>query len=154
MIRPRHILAELAAMDQEDVEAELEQVRQEKASLEMEEQLLGQVLRMRQFAQQRLAGSQEALDGLAAAAPILREQNLSANVLAIVQQASGHELSPQEVQELLADRGVQADANAIRVALRRWAERNRIIKNGHHYRALGRDSVSRRSVSEPPGSQP
>jgi hypothetical protein len=130
-------------MPQEDVEAELEQVREEKASLEMEEQLLGQVLRIRQFAETGIAGSKATLDALAAAAPEQREHNISANVLTIVQQARGDELSPSDVHELLADRGVRADVGAVRVALRRWAERNRIIKNGHVYRALGRDAVSR-----------
>jgi len=143
MARKRHILAELAAMPQADVEAELEQVREEKARLDMEEALLGQVLRIRQFASTGLPGSQETLDGLAASAPQQLERNLSANVLTIVRQAQGHDLSPANVRELLADRGVHADLGAIRVALRRWAERNQIIKDGHVYRALGRDGVSR-----------
>jgi predicted HTH domain antitoxin len=149
MRRRRHILAELAAMPKEDVEAELEQVREEKASLEMEEQLLGQVLRIRQFAESGISGSQETLDDLGAAAPELRERNISANVLAIVQQARGAELSPRDVQEVLADRGVQADLGAIRNALRRWAGRNRILKNGHVYRALARDVVAPHLIQDP-----
>jgi hypothetical protein len=144
MARKRHILAELAAMRREDVEAELEQVRQEKAGLDMEEALLGQVLRIHQFANTGVPGSKDVLDGLAASAPEQLERNLSANVLTIVRQAGGHELSPADVQELLADRGVHADLSAIRVALRRWAERNKIIKNGHVYQALAGDVVSGR----------
>lgn len=107
------------------------------------EAVLGQVLRIHQFATTGIAGSQAVLDNLAASAPEQIEQNLSANVLAIVKQAQGHELSPADVREVLADRGVHADLSAVRVALRRWAERNRIIKDGHVYRALGRDVVSR-----------
>jgi hypothetical protein len=140
--RKRHILAELAAMPQEDVEAELEQVREEKTRLEMEEQLLAQVLRMRQFAQSGIGETQRTLDALAATAPEQRQANISANVLAIVRQAQGSDLSPSDVQELLVDRGVHADLSAIRVALRRWAERNQIIKDGHVYRSLGRDRAS------------
>ena len=124
MARKRHILAELAAMPREDVEAELEQVRQEKARLDMEEALLGQVLRIHQFANTGVPG-RRTLDGLAASAPEQLERNLSANVLTIVRQVGGHELSPADVQELLADRGVHADLSAIRVALRRWASETR-----------------------------
>jgi hypothetical protein len=144
MGRKRHILAELAAMPREDVEAELEQVREEKTRLEMEEAVLGQVLRIHQFATSGVPSSQATLDDLAASAPQQIEQNLSANVLAIVKQARGHELSPADVREVLADRGVHADLSAVRVALRRWAERNQILKEGHVYRALARDVVSRK----------
>ncbi len=139
MARKRHILAELAAMPQEDVEAELEQVREEKARLDMEEALLGQVLRMRQFAQTGIAGSQDIIKELAAAAPQQVEQNLSANVLTLVKQAQGHPLSPADVRELLADRGVYADLSAVRLALRRWAERNQIMKDGHVYKGFSSD---------------
>lgn len=145
MARKRHILAELAAMPQEDVEAELEQVRHEKAQLDMEEALLGQVLRMRQFAETGIAGSREAIEQLAAAAPEQVEQNLSANVLTLVKQAQGHPLSPSAVRELLADRGVHADLSSIRLALRRWAERNQIIKEGHVYRAFAADGLRGRT---------
>jgi hypothetical protein len=78
---------------------------------------------------------------LAAAAPEQVEQNLSANVLTLVKQAQGHPLSPSDVRELLSDRGVHADLSAIRLALRRWAERNQIIKDGHVYRAFAADSL-------------
>jgi len=132
MGRKRHILAELAAMSREDVEAELEQVREEKAGLEMEEALLGQMLRIHQFAQTGIAGSGDVIEQLAEAAPQQIEQNLSANVL-----------SPSDLRELLADRGVYADLSAIRLALRRWAERNQIMKEGHVYRAFAADSLRR-----------
>jgi len=130
-------------MPREDVEAELEQVREERTRLDMEEALLGQVLRMHQFAATGISGSQEALDQLSAAAPQRVDQNLSANVLALVKQAQGHPLSPSDVRDLLADRGVHAELSAIRVALRRWAERNQIAKEGHVYRALARDSLGK-----------
>lgn len=48
-------------------------------------------------------------------------------------------------QEILADYNIHADLSAIRQALRRWAERHMIIKNGHRYHALASDQVSRPS---------
>jgi hypothetical protein len=143
---PEHrVLAELVGMEPADIEAELEQVRAEKARLEMQEQLLAQALRMLQFAQVGPPGARERVDQLAAAAPEARQQNISANILTIVRQAEGAELSPGEIQEILADYNIHADLSAIRQALRRWAERHMIIKNGHRYHALARDQVSRPS---------
>jgi hypothetical protein len=71
--------------------------------------------------------------------------NISANILTIVRQAEGAELSPGEIQEILADYNIHADLSAIRQALRRWAERHMIIKSGHRYHALARDQVGRPS---------
>jgi len=62
-----------------------------------------------------------------------------------VKQAEGAEMSPAEIQEVLADYNIHTDLSAIRQALRRWTERHQIIKNGHRYRALARDQVSHRS---------
>jgi hypothetical protein len=126
-------------MDPADIEAELEQVRVEKARLEMQEQLLAQALRMLQFAQIGPVGAKEDVERLAASAPEQRQQNISANVLTIIRQADGEEMSPSEIREILADYNIHADLSAIRQALRRWAGRHQIIKNGHRYRALGRD---------------
>ncbi len=119
-----------------DIEAELEQVRTEKARLEMQEQLLAQALRMLQFAEIGPAAAREDVRRLAASAPEHREQNISANILTIVKQAGGAELSPGEIQEILADYNIHADLSAIRQALRRWADRHQILKNGHRYRAF------------------
>ncbi len=141
MTPPRRILADLVTMQPADLEEELEAVRGEKVRLEMQEQLLAQALRMLQFASTGPAEAREGIEALAASAPDLREQNLSANVLAIVQQAQGEELSPAAIQEVLADFNVHADLSSIRQALRRWADRHRIIKNGHRYRAIGSDVV-------------
>jgi hypothetical protein len=132
-------------MEPADLEEELEQVRLEKARLEMQEQLLGQALRMLQFAQTGPSGAREGVEALAAAAPEIRQQNISANVLTIVKQAQGAEMSPGEIQEVLADFNVHADLSAIRQALRRWDDRHQIIKNGHRYRALDSDRVTERS---------
>ena len=52
-----------------------------------------------------------------------------------MQQAQGTELSPGEIQEILADYSIHVDLSAIRQALRRWADRH-IRKNGHRYRAF------------------
>jgi hypothetical protein len=141
MVPTRRILAELVAMEPTDLEAELEDVRAEKVRLEMQEQLLAQALRMLQFARTDPARGQEGVEALAARAPALREQNLSENVLAIVRQAQGETLSPGDIQGLLADFNVQADASAIRQALRRWADRHQIIKNGHRYQARPGDVI-------------
>lgn len=135
------VLAELVAMEPADIEAELEQVRAEKGRLQMQEQLLAQALRMLQFAQVGPPEAAEAVAALAVNAPEARQQNISANILTIVKQADGAELSPTEIQEVLADFQIHADLSAIRQALRRWAERHMIIKNGHRYRALAADQA-------------
>jgi hypothetical protein len=135
------VLAELVAMDPADIEAELEQVRAEAARLQMQEQLLAQALRMLQFAKTGPSDAARAVRDLAAGAQEAREQNISANVLTTVRQAGGEELTPAEIQEILADFNIHADLSAIRQALRRWAERHMIIKNGHRYHALAADKV-------------
>jgi hypothetical protein len=136
LMAEHRVLAELVGMDPADIEAELDQVRAEKTRLEMQEQLLAQALRMLQFAEIGPAGAREDVKRLAASAPEQRTQNLSANILTIVQQAQGTELSPGEIQEILADYSIHADLSAIRQALRRWADRHQILKNGHRYRSL------------------
>lgn len=93
----------------------------EKAKLEIQEQLLAQALRMLQFAEIGPPGTKEGVEQLAASAPEQRQQNISANILTIVRQAEGAELSPGEIQEILADYNIHADLSAIRQALRRWA---------------------------------
>jgi predicted RecB family nuclease len=137
------VLAELVAMEPSDIEAELEQVRGEAARLQMQEQLLAQALRMHQFAKTGPPDAERAVRDLAARAPAAREQNISANVLTIVRQAAGEDLTPAEVQEILADFSIHADLSVIRQALRRWAERHMIIKSGHRYRALAADQIKR-----------
>ena len=124
------VLAKLVAMEPADIEAELEQVRAEAARLQMQEQLLAQALRMLQFAQTGPPAAAQGVRDIAAGAQEAREQNISANVLTIVRQAAGEELTPAEIQEILADFNIHADLSAIRQALRRWAERHMIIKNG------------------------
>ncbi|HEV7527331.1 MAG TPA: hypothetical protein VGO29_00365 [Solirubrobacteraceae bacterium] len=137
---PAHrVLAELVGMQPADIEAELEDVRAEKSRLEIQEQLLAQALRMLQFAEIGPPGAREGVEQLAASAPEQRQQSISANILTIVRQADGAELSPAEIQEILADYNIHADLNAVRQALRRWAERHMILKNGHRYRAMASD---------------
>jgi hypothetical protein len=139
MAPENRVLAELVGMDPADIEEELTQVRADKTRLEMQEQLLAQALRMLQFAEIGPPGARESVQHLAASAPEQRQQNISANILTIVRQAGGAELSPGEIQEILADYNIHADLSAIRQALRRWAERHMILKNGHRYRALSSD---------------
>jgi hypothetical protein len=128
-------------MDPADIEAELEQVRADAARLQMQEQLLAQALRMLPFAKTGPPEAAQAIRDLALGAPEARQQNISANVLTIVRQAHGEELTPAQIQEILADFNIHADLSAIRQALRRWAERHMIIKNGHRYRALAADQT-------------
>jgi hypothetical protein len=137
------VLAELVVMEPADIEAELEQVRAEAVRLQMQEQLLAQALRMLQFAKTGPPEAARVVRDLAAGAEEAREQNISANVLTIVRQAAGEELTPAQIQEILADFSIHADLSAIRQALRRWAARHMIIKNGHRYHALVADQVKR-----------
>jgi hypothetical protein len=128
----RRIISELAAMPVDEVRAELEAVQAEKVKLEMEEQLLSQMLRLREWGSNGVPGATETVAALEAGAPGHKKQNVSANVLAIVEQAD-RPLLPADVRDRLATNGVDAEPNAIRVALRRWVDRKRLEKRGRHY---------------------
>ena len=39
-------------------------------------------------------------------------------------------MEPGEVQEILSNRGIDADLNNVRQALRRWVEREQLVKRG------------------------
>jgi hypothetical protein len=53
---------------------------------------------------------------------------VSQNVLEIIRAHGPERLRPAQVGQLLELRGVHADSNAIRVALRRWTDRGHVIK--------------------------
>jgi hypothetical protein len=110
----------------------IEELRATDTRLELEEQLLAQMLRLRQWETDGVVGAAETLQAINAAAPVRKRENLSANVLSIVRQAE-RPLLPSDVRQRLADRGVQADSSAIRVALRRWAERGQLVRRGRAY---------------------
>jgi DNA-binding transcriptional MerR regulator len=76
---------------------------------------------MLQFADIGPAGAREGVERLAASAREQRQQNISANILTIIKQAERAEMSPAEIQEVLADYNIHADLSAIRQALRRRA---------------------------------
>jgi hypothetical protein len=142
----RRIIADLASMPVAEIEAELDGVRSERravgskldslqaqdAKLEMEEQLLAQMLRLRQWKADGVPGAAQAVAAAEASAPQRKAENLSANVLAVVRQARQPVL-PADVRDRLAADGVNADLNAIRVALRRWAERGQLVKHDRFY---------------------
>jgi hypothetical protein len=135
MPQTRNIISELASKSREDVEAEIDQIRDEIQRLELEEQLLTAVLRLL-----------DSSNGASVAAPpespaprkAKRERGaVSEGVLAVVQSNPGRSMSPAAVQRELAETfGTEADLNGIRVALRRWADRGAIKKDGTVYRAL------------------
>lgn len=125
----------------------LEELRATDTRLEIEEQLLAQMLRLRQWEADGVAGAAETMEAINAAAPVRKRENLSANVLSIVRQAE-RPLLPSDVRQRLADRGVQADSSAIRVALRRWAERGELVRRGRAYES----DRSGGSTSSAPGS--
>lgn len=146
MKRGRRIISDVASMPAAAIERELSQVQEERRSLrskleslradetrlEMEEQVLAQMLRLRQWEADGVPGAANTVNALTKAAPQARRANLSANVLSTVQQA-GVPLTPSDVQRRLDDNGIHADLNAVRVALRRWVERERLVKHDRHY---------------------
>ena len=137
------------AQQKDRLSAELQRLNDEATRLLMEEQLLAQVLRLHQWADAGVHGAQEVVDATAAAAPQRKRENISANVLAIVRQGRGLDMTPQDVQAHLNESGVHADLRTIRSALRRWAERGEIVKRGSVYHALDRDNVSLRDPIAP-----
>lgn len=108
------------------------------ARLLQQEQLLSLVLRMRSDAAIGVPGVSEVLRANAAAAPLARERNVSANVLSIVRQAEGIAVTPSYVLDRLSELGVEKDGKVIRTALRRWVERGMLEKDGPGYRAVDR----------------
>ena len=143
----RHILKELTAVPREDVEADLTAAQAEESieaqiatlsadleRIKAEEGLLSQLLIFHATAELKFPGTTTVrlTAGPVPAAP--KRGDISANALNIVQQAGGRPVSPAEVRKRLLELGIQADSNAIRVALRRWSQRGDIVKEGFVYR--------------------
>jgi hypothetical protein len=101
----------------------------------MEEQLLTQTLRLRRAEKDGAPGAGATVAGLWRETPGKKQESLSANVLSIVRQAD-EPLLPADVQERLGREGIRADPSAVRVALRRWVERDQLVKEGRYYRDL------------------
>ena len=125
-----------AEAERERLTASLGRVNGDLARLLQQEQLLSLVLRMRRDAANGVPGVADIIEAQAAAAPVARERTIAANVLSIVRQARGMPVRPVYVQERLADIGIEADDKVVRNALRRWAERGELIKDGFEYRAM------------------
>ena len=137
-----------AQTDKLRIEEQIAALNREREQITMEEQLLAQVLRMHQWADEGMPGARETLEANAAAAPRAKRTNISANVLSIVRQSDGRPITPAEIGDLLAQHGIRADQNAIRVALRRWADRGEIVKEGRVYRAMPAESLIREDHQE------
>jgi hypothetical protein len=121
--------------------AQLQQATDEETRLTRDEQLLSLVLRMHRDAFNGVPNAADILSAQAAAAPLARERNISANVLAIVRQARGMAVQPSYVLERLADVGIEeADAKVVRTALRRWVARGELLKEGRGYRSRDHES--------------
>jgi hypothetical protein len=128
----RRIISELAARPVEEIRAELADIKTEKARIDIEEQLLTQVLRLRELE----AGSPEAADTVTATetSTVQRKRgNVSAGALAVVRHAE-EPLRPIDVRDRLAADGIEAGMEAIRIALRRWVDRGELAKDGRYYR--------------------
>jgi hypothetical protein len=128
----RRIISDIAAMPVDEIKAELDAVQTEKTKLEMEEQLLAQMLRLREWESTGVHGAPETVAVTQAAAPERQRENVSANVLSLVRQAQ-EPLLPADVRDRLATQGIDADLNAVRVALRRWVDRGELGKRDRYY---------------------
>ncbi len=108
----------------------------EETRLTLQAQMISLALRLHQNAAAGNPSAAETLQANIAAAPRRREQTLSANVLSIVQQGQGAPVTPRQVSNRLTELGMERDERVIRTALRRWAERGMIVKDGLVYRGL------------------
>ena len=57
-------------------------------------------------------------------------------MVAIVRQAQGAPVTPQQVHSRLTQLGIDRSERVIRQALRRWAQQGALVRDGHAYRAL------------------
>jgi hypothetical protein len=140
----RRIISELAARPVEEIRAELADIKAEKARIDIEEQLLTQVLRLRELE----ADSPEAAGTVTATETSTMQRkhgNVSAGALAVVRHAE-EPLRPTDVRDRLAADGVEAGMEAIRIALRRWVDRGELTKEGRYYA-----DASKRTLLSPNG---
>jgi hypothetical protein len=151
----RRIFAELRSLpagqlreELRDLEAEREHLREERATLidrlrELDAKAIGLDMESRLLREMLLAHDHFAAQSSptpatpAPSSPAGADAgvNRSAVILDIVLDANGEELSPGVVRDLLFRKGIQADLNSVRVALRRWVDRKRLVKVGALYRA-------------------
>lgn len=162
----RHIIQEITELLPEQIEADLRATKHEEANvqeqidrltddldrLRLEADLLAQALRLRQSDEATPKGTKTSAGNSATAlTPVsrLKRGSISKGILAVVRDARGAAVSPQDVGEALERTGIAADQNAVRVALRRWADRGAIVKEGRLYRSSENEPLS---VVDPPES--
>lgn len=126
MARPP--IADLAHEPIEAIEARLTQVRADRRRLKTEEQMLTELLSARRSAPgagSAAAGESRRGDADASAG---QRENVTASVLVVVRQAGGQSVSPAQVHAHLVKRGLSANLDHVRRALRRWVERGALGK--------------------------
>ncbi len=123
----------------ERFERKLQMTTDEETRLTLQSQMLSLALRLHQHAEAGIVpGAAETLRATIAAAPRVAEQTLAANVIAIVRQAEGAPVTPQQIHARLTQLGIDRSERVIRQALRRWVEQGQLVRDGHAYRALAR----------------
>jgi hypothetical protein len=127
--RPADRLA-IVAERRERLARKLRDATDEETRLRLQAQMLSIALRLRRSAK---AGAEQTS---VAAAPRRHEPTLAADVLTIVRQGQGAPVTPRQVRDRLTQLGIDRSERVIRTALRRWAERGMLVKDGHVYRAL------------------
>ncbi len=117
----------------------LQATTDEQTRLTLQSQMLSLALRLHQNAETgTVPGAKGALQEAVAAAPRVAEQTLAGNVVAIVRQAKGAPVTPQQVHARLTQLGIDRSERVIRQALRRWRDQGQLVRDGHAYRALAR----------------
>ncbi len=117
----------------------LQTTTDEETRLTLQSQMLSLALRLHQHAEAGIVpGAAQTLQVTIAAAPRVAEQTLAANAIAIVRQAEGAPVTPQQIHARLAQLGIHRSERVIRQALRRWVDRGLLVRDGHAYRALPR----------------
>ncbi len=117
----------IATEKRERLARKLQAAIDEETRLALQAQMLSLGLRLRTGA---------AASPRVAPAPRPRAQTLTADVVAIVRQAQGAPVTPQQVHARLAELGIDRSERVIRQALRRWRDQGALVRDGHAYRAL------------------
>lgn len=139
------IIDELIARDPDRVRADLEAIQREKAALEAEETLLNQVLAiqgMRNGDDKQASADLATPDAVYQVKRSRQGPSISAEVLNVMRADAGTWLTYNDVHERLRARDVHASRNAMRVALRRWVERNELEHDSEGRFRLRRELAS------------
>lgn len=115
----------------------LQATTDEETRLTLQSQWISTALSLHQRAETGIVpNAAQTLPATIAAAPRVAEQTLAANAIAIVRQAEGAPVTPQQVHARLTDLGIDRSERVIRQALRRWRDQGMLVRDGHAYRAL------------------